>query len=189
MPQRLWLGLMALLLGAALFMGRGYVGPFVSTHAREVLGRLNPGSAAAAGIRSGIVTRIIDGDSIVVEDREEIRLLGIDTPEFGRPFFHESTARTRALLYGKEVRIKECRRQPRDKYGRTLALIYADKILVNAELVKEGLARAYHIPPCGSEIASDFRRYQRQARDRRFGFWATYTFEEVFPPRQPRRRN
>jgi endonuclease YncB( thermonuclease family) len=74
-----------------------------------------------------------------------VRISGIDAPELFDPRCREEkrlagNARDRlsGLVAGRDVTI---RREGRDRYGRTLATVYAGGTDVGAELVYEGLAR------------------------------------------------
>jgi endonuclease YncB( thermonuclease family) len=69
-------------------------------------------------------------------------LLGIDTPEKGEPFYGEARQYLRALILNQELRY-QYGPEATDRYGRTLAFLYAGSTFVNAELVRAGLARAY----------------------------------------------
>jgi micrococcal nuclease len=95
-----------------------------------------------------VVQRVIDGDTVVTDGGEKIRLLGVDTPELHHPDFPEQPFAREAMQYTKErVDGKKCvfeytNLDHYDKYGRTLAFIYADGSLVNSELVKKGLGYA-----------------------------------------------
>ena len=106
----------------------------------------------AFATRDGHVLRIVDGDTIELYDGETVRLLGIDTPEMGFPFSMEAKLFTMELLSRQDVRL-ELDVQERDVYGRLLAHVYVyDEveetwILVNAELVRAGLAELLFIPP------------------------------------------
>lgn len=119
-----------------------------------------------------LCTRVIDGDTIVVllNGREEkVRLIGIDTPEKGRPYFEEATKKTASLVLGKEVLLKKDVSE-RDKYGRLLRYVYVGNIFVNAELVRLGYAMVYTYPP-DVKYADYFVRLQREAREAKRGLW------------------
>jgi endonuclease YncB( thermonuclease family) len=129
--------------------------------------------------------RAIDGDSLVVAG-VEIRLFGIDAPEFaqtcsrgGRPWNcgREAADALRAMTAGREI---VCRPRDRDRYGRTVAVCLAGGLDLGAAMVKGGLAVAY------GAYAAD----EREARDARRGIWSS-TFEppaawRARQPRQPR---
>jgi len=96
------------------------------------------------------VQRVIDGDSIeVILDgvAYNLRYIGIDAPETGMPFFNEATEANRQLVEGQIVELEHDITN-KDQYGRLLRYIYlSDGRLVNAELVKLGLAGAKAYPP------------------------------------------
>lgn len=119
-----------------------------------------------------LVTRVIDGDTIVVllDGREEkVRLIGIDTPEKGRPYFSEATRKTAELVLGKEVKLEKDVSE-RDKYGRLLRYVYTGSLFVNAELVRQGYAMVYTYPP-DVKYSDYFLKLQQEARDKNLGLW------------------
>jgi micrococcal nuclease len=125
---------------------------------------------------SGIVIRVIDGDTIEVEGVGKVRLIGIDTPETvdtRRPvqnFGREASAYTSQHLLGHRVRL-EFDWQRLDKYGRTLAYIYAnDDQLFNSMIIRDGYAFAYTKYPFKYREA--FIRYEREAQESKKGLWA-----------------
>ena len=78
---------------------------------------------------SPTVTRVIDGDTGVVEGVGTVRLIGVDTPETvdqRRPvqyFGREASDFTKQLATGKRVRLEFDQDRP-GRYGRTLAYVY-----------------------------------------------------------------
>ncbi len=84
---------------------------------------------------NGIVTKIVDGDTIYT-DLYKIRLSLINTPERGQTGFSEATAFTANLCpLGSVILINQDNLQPYDKYGRMVAKVScADKVL-NSELL------------------------------------------------------
>lgn len=124
------------------------------------------------------VTRVVDGDTIVLEDGQKVRLIGVDTPETVDPrkpvqfFGKEASAFTRAELEGKRVRL-EYDWERTDKYGRTLAYVYLeDGTLFNAKLIASGYAHAYTKYPFKQEFMDLFRQLERDARENGRGLWA-----------------
>ena len=79
----------------------------------------------------------------------KIRLYGIDCPEGEQAFSKRARKFTSKTVYGKIVEVKV---MATDRYGRTVAMIYADKTLLNEELIKADLAWVYwqycHHPIC-----------------------------------------
>jgi micrococcal nuclease len=123
------------------------------------------------GIHHLKVKKVIDGDTIIVAGGEKVRYIGIDTPELGEPFYNEAKERNRALVEGKQVIVKVCAWEQRDRYGRVLAWVYAEGIDVGGRLLKEGLARTLTIPPCGLKKADEFKSYQQEAMLKGIGLW------------------
>jgi micrococcal nuclease len=122
------------------------------------------------------VVRTVDGDTVVLDGNEKVRLIGINTPESVdprrpvQPFGKEAAAFTRRLLEGRRVRV-ERDVEPRDRYGRSLAYLHLeDGTHVNLLLVEEGYASAYRYPP-NVRYADAFRAAERRAREGRKGLW------------------
>lgn len=126
------------------------------------------------------VTRIIDGDTFVVEGDITVRMIGIDTPEL-RPknadtsecFSIEATDRARALLENTHVTLKRDVSNT-DKYGRILRYVFIDDTFVNALLVEEGYARARAYRPDTSRQA-DLADAQKRAQQNMRGMWRECT--------------
>lgn len=127
------------------------------------------------------VTKAVDGDTLNVQmgdQKETVRLLGIDTPETHDPrkpvqcFGEAAAAHTKALLEGKDVRLEpDPTDSDRDKYHRLLRYVYLpDGTLVNAELVRDGYAFAYVIFPLVK--LDEFKALEAEARDNNRGLWA-----------------
>jgi micrococcal nuclease len=121
------------------------------------------------------VTRVIDGDTIILETGETVRYLGIDTPEMGRkgtaPEFYarEATRYNKNLVLLKKVRL-EFDVEKKDHYGRLLAYVYVKNLFVNSELVRLGYARAMIKPP--NLAHKDLLiKYQREAMGKEIGLW------------------
>ncbi len=132
---------------------------------------------AAWALTSPVVTRVVDGDTIIVSGVGSVRLIGVDTPETVDPrkpvqfFGAEASAYTRTTAQGKQVRL-EYDTQRTDKYGRTLAYVYLpDGVLLNAEIIRQGYGHAYTVFPF--RYLEQFRQYEREAREAQRGLWAT----------------
>lgn len=95
---------------------------------------------------SAVVSRVIDGDTIELESGEKVRLLGINTPEMGQPYYEEATNRLKEFVEGKAITLEKDVND-KDQYSRLLRYIYVDDVFVNMELVREGYANVYILPP------------------------------------------
>ena len=134
------------------------------------------GGSSSSDVR---VTRVVDGDTLVVTGGERVRLIGVDTPETKKPgspvecFGRAATAETERLVDGRAVRLS-FDAERRDRYGRLLAYVHraGDDLFVNAELVRRGFAQALTIPP-NVRHADRFVRLQRAARRAGRGLWSS----------------
>jgi len=120
-----------------------------------------------------MVTKVIDGDTIIVEGGYRVRYIGIDTPEtYPRmeAFGLEAWQANRQLVEGKEIRLEKDVSET-DKYDRLLRYVYVDDTLVNAELVKLGLAEAKAYPP-DTKYQDYFKQLEKQAKSAGRGMWA-----------------
>ncbi len=123
------------------------------------------------------VYRVFDGDTISIKGGERVRLLGIDTPEIGEPFAVEAKHFTRDLVQYQMVRLEFDVRE-RDTYSRLLAFVYVETddgwVMVNAELVRAGLARLLFIPPNG-RYEDYFEQVLHEAMVRHQGMWGKFS--------------
>jgi len=119
------------------------------------------------------VIQVIDGDTIVVEGNYRVRYIGMDTPEIRptlEPYGLEAWQANRELVEGKEVRLERDVSET-DRHGRLLRYVYVDDVLVNAELVRLGLAEARAYPP-DTKYQNHFEELEAAARKAGFGIWA-----------------
>jgi len=118
------------------------------------------------------IASVIDGDTIEIHGKR-IRLYGIDTPESsqlcdvgGKPWRCGQAAANKLSdkIWRKFVR---CEKRDVDRYGRVVAVCYADNEDLNAWLVSEGLAVAYR------KYSTDYVGLEEQARAARKGVWGS----------------
>ncbi len=161
----------------------------LTTQAPATLGE-EPG-----GYEEATVTRVVDGDTIVVDitgrsegpgagmaeigNEYRLRLIGIDTPESVRPgtpvecFGKEASAAAKALLEGAEVKlVKDV--EEADQYDRLLRYVYLRGEMANARLVVNGYASTYTYPP-NIRHSSLFVQLQSEAREADRGLWSPST--------------
>ena len=91
---------------------------------------------------TGIVERVIDGDTIVVNNNTHVRLLGINTPEKNEFYYQEAKDFLNNLTLNKTIKL-EYGKEKQDLYGRTLAYIILDGKNINTEQVRNGFANLY----------------------------------------------
>ncbi len=123
------------------------------------------------------VQRVIDGDTLLLEDRTRVRLIGVNTPEMKtddgvpQPWAVEATEFTESFVKGKRVHL-QFDRERLDQFERTLAYVRVGDLMLNEELVRAGLAR---VPGHYRYSASARRRFEQlldEARAAGRGIWS-----------------
>lgn len=132
-------------------------------------GPSTPQNSAAETQKDVLVKRVIDGDTIELEDETRVRYIGIDTPETGDCLGQEAADENRKLVEGKRVRI-ETDIQRLDKYGRLLAYVFVDSVFVNEDLLKRGIATVTTYPP-NVKYVDKFLKAQEEAKGKNAGLW------------------
>ncbi len=143
----------------------------------------------------------MDGDTVVLEDGVNVRLIGIDAPEIdhprygkiGEPFGLEATAFLRELVEGKRVRL-ESGAEPEDKYHRKLFYLYReeDNLFVNRRMIEAGYAETYR--RFDFKYKKEFLALEAKARQAHLAMWTQSpdSWKEQFihwlSVRQPRRK-
>jgi micrococcal nuclease len=130
------------------------------------------------------VRRVIDGDTLLLDNRERVRLIGVDTPETVHPkkpverFGKEASDFTRRMVEGKRVRLEfdpaNALQGHKDNTPerRTLAYVFlGDGRLLNTEIIRRGYGFADTRFPFAR--MEEFRRLEREAREQRRGLWKT----------------
>ncbi len=136
------------------------------------IGNTNPSPNDEGGGGENItysVIRIIDGDTIEIEDDWRVRLIGIDTPESGETFYYECKSKLSELIGNNEVGLEEDV-EDTDHYGRLLRYVWVDSLHVNMEMVRSGWAEAYPYSP-NTKYASQFESAEQEARNAQRGMW------------------
>jgi micrococcal nuclease len=121
------------------------------------------------------VKRVVDGDTIELEDGRTVRYIGMDTPETKHPtkgvqcFGKEASARNKELVDGKEIGLEKDVSET-DRYQRILRYIYVGDVLINEQLVREGYAFSYSYPP-DVKYQDRMVAAQKIAYEQELGLW------------------
>jgi len=122
------------------------------------------------------VAEVVDGDTVILGDGQKVRLLGIDAPELereGQPadfLAHKAKLVLTSLAQGQPVRL-EYDQLRYDRYGRILAFLFlTDGTNLSRELVRQGLAHVYTVPP-NMRFREELLAAQREAMEARRGIW------------------
>lgn len=112
------------------------------------------------------IIKIYDGDTITAltsqKEKIKIRLYGIDAPELKQPFGKASKRHLIDLISNKSLNINE---KGKDKYGRTLAVLYNGDKDINVQMVIDGYAWAY------DKFSKDYVTFQQNAQLLKKGLW------------------
>lgn len=88
-----------------------------------------------------LVTKVIDGDTFLIEGGYTVRILGIDADERGYPCYEPAKKRLEELILNKKVRM-ERDEENFDKYCRYLRYVFLDSEDIGLKLISEGLVVA-----------------------------------------------
>ena len=154
---------------------------------------------SCAGLETGpmrTVARVIDGETVALDDGTELRLIGALAPraidagaEPGTwPLELAAQEELRALVLGKSIELAFDRERT-DRYGRLQAHAFwmegGDRRWVQGHLLQQGLARAY--AQAGNRAcAGEALEAERMAREARRGLWgdAAYRARPADSPRE-----
>lgn len=118
------------------------------------------------------VARVIDGDTIVLNNGDIIRYIGIDTPEMEPKkecYAEQATEDNKKLVLGKKVKLTKAN-QDKDDYGRLVRYVWIKNILVNEQLLKNGDARAFNFG-YKHKKEDEFKKAEIEAKNQKLGLW------------------
>lgn len=136
----------------------------------------------------GVVREVVDGDTLVLENGDAVRLVGIQSPKLplGRanfqaePLAEEAKAALSKLVLGKEVVLHFSGRRE-DRHGRRLAHLFdGDGRWIQGAMLERGLARVYSFADNRTHIPK-MLTLERNARKQKLGIWA-HPFYRVLDP-------
>lgn len=142
---------------------------------------LSPGPTRA-------VVRVLDAETIVLDDGSEVRLIGALAPRLpevaaGAPVWppeRDAEAALSELILGRSVELGFAGRRT-DRHGRLLAHVFlnsdAGRIWVQGHLLSHGHARAYGLPESTSCL-TELLAHERLAREGRTGLWSNAAYQE-----------
>ena len=134
------------------------------------------------------VASVVDGDTVILDDGRQVRLVGIQAPKLplGRPGFvkwppaDEAKVRLEELVLGRRVALRHGGRRM-DRHGRVLAHLFTDDdTWVQGEILSDGFARVYSFADNRARVADMLAR-ERRARDDGAGIWS-HPYYSVLDP-------
>src|SRR3989344_2954449 len=128
-----------------------------------------PAASKTGNTSTETVTRVLDGDTFDTADEKRIRLALVDAPEYTKGCLsQEAKTRLEELVLGKTVRMEEV---ARENFGRSVAFVTVDNILVNKVLITEGLAQ-YKAENKLKDYTLGYQEAQAEAVAARRGIWS-----------------
>ena len=131
-----------------------------------------------AVVECAVVARVIDGDTVELEDQSRVRLLAVDAPEMGfetgKPELHALAATDwlQQELSGQRVKLRYGPRHT-DVYGRRLAWIYdGEQQLINEQLLRLGHARLVTDFGLPDELSAELHQAAAEAEASGRGLWS-----------------
>lgn len=119
------------------------------------------------------VTKIIDGDTLVIDNNVKVRLLCTNAPEKNKQYYDEAKNKL-AGLENKDAKILRDKIDA-DKYNRKLRYVFYRDRFINREILEEGLANLYLCD--GLRHEKDLKKAQEKAREQEKGLWKKSTGE------------
>ncbi|HKC05195.1 MAG TPA: thermonuclease family protein [Patescibacteria group bacterium] len=161
-----------ILVGLLLIFFGIWIFSFNKTKAVQVIPQVATLPTATSLSTFAKVTRVIDGDTIVVDTGQKIRYIGVNTPETEtlECYATEAGEINKNLVLEKVVRLEKDVSET-DKYGRLLRYVYVDNHFVNDELVKEGAAKIETVSP-DIKYKKLFLESQNYAKENNLGLWS-----------------
>ena len=126
-----------------------------------------------------------DGDTarfIIDKEEKKVRFLAIDTPEVDKNELYSKEASEytcNALKNANEIFLEyDGNSDKEDKYGRILAFVYVDGVLLEKKLIENGLAKVAYIYGDYAHL-SDLREMEKIAINNKVGIWSEDNLGDV----------
>lgn len=118
-----------------------------------------------------IVTYVVDGDTIDLDNGDRVRFSGINTPETGECYYEEAKKALANLVLGQEVSLEKDLTDE-GKYGRKLRYVYYEGESVNEYLVREGYAKVYDKYNESTKRYPELKEVEAEAIGLKKGLWS-----------------
>lgn len=117
------------------------------------------------------VIKVVDGDTLDLNNSMRLRLSAINTPEVGECYYQEAKDKLSSLVLNKDVYIEKDI-SDMDKYGRYLRYVYLNSIPVNKYLVQEGYAKVFDKYKDDTSKHAEFKEVEKLANQSKLGVWS-----------------
>lgn len=124
------------------------------------------------------VIKVIDGDSIIVEGNQTIRLASVAAPELEYCLGKQSKKFVSNLIYGKRVKVEIT---SRDSYSRLMGLVYIDGELINEKILESGMGRYDSSQTSKDDI---LLKAEHRAKEKKIGVFSSKCSQTVPPNKE-----
>ena len=140
------------------------------------------GCAAQAYVLNGKVDRVSDGDTFLMITAEgvpqKVRMLYIDSPERGRPFYKRSKQMLTELIEKKTVKA-DCTWL--DSFNRHLCVVFFGEENINRTMIARGGAWLHPKYYDAAKDPAQLVSVQEQARQGKVGLWGISEYKDKEP--------
>ena len=109
-----------------------------------------------------VVDRVVDGDTVELNNSEKVRFICVNTPEKNEDGYLEATNFLRETLLNKTVLLVKDT-SDKDKYGRLLRYVYLDGILVNSLIAEKGFGESFPFEP-DTSLCNEIKTAEEKAK-------------------------
>jgi len=132
-------------------------------------------AGSVCGPTEAVVARVIDGDTVELDDGQRVRYLLVDTPEITNGndecYGTEAADFNRETVEGKTVTLTYDEAECTDDFDRLLAFVSVGDRDVNALLIERGFGRVLFIPPSGEDRRAKYEALEAKAEAGLAGLW------------------
>ena len=123
-------------------------------------------------LTQGAVTRIIDADTVELNNKIPVRLNGVSCPEKGEKFSQEAIDYLTQTALNQKVTLDYQPKYETDAWSRTVAFVFIDDTHLNEQLIRQGYCTAtIYKKRAKLKYQDDFLTAQDQAKQEKLSLW------------------
>lgn len=120
----------------------------------------------------GTVTRIIDSDTLELDNKYSVRLYAVSCPEKGQKFSDETVAYLTQTALNQKVTLDYQSNYTKDKWERILAYAFIGDTHLNEQLIRQGFCEVtIYQKRAKLKYQDELITAQKQAKQEKLGLW------------------
>jgi micrococcal nuclease len=120
----------------------------------------------------GTVTRIIDADTLELDNHRSVRLCAVNCPEKGQKLSQETIDYLTKTVLNQKVSLDYQPNYTKDSYGRTLAYVFINGQDLNEQLIRQGFCTVtIYDKRAKLKYQDQLLQAQDQAKEEKLGKW------------------